>query len=151
MGIKIIAENRKARHDYHILDSLEAGIELRGSEVKSLRLGQCQLKDSYCDFHNGELFLVNMHISEYKYSSYNNHQPERRRKLLLHKEQINKLYSQIREKGFSCVPLKLYLKEGWVKVEIALVKGKKAYDKRDDIKKRDVQRELAQRTRHDRH
>ena len=144
MGIKIISENRKARHDYHILDSYEAGLQLRGSEVKALRLGQCQLKDSYCDFHNDELFLVNMHISEYKWSTYNNHQPERRRKLLLNRDELNKLYGRIREKGFSCVPLKIYFKEGWAKVEIALVKGKKEYDKRETIKTRDESRRLAQ-------
>lgn len=150
MGIKIISENRKARHDYHILDTFEAGLELRGSEVKSLRLGQCQLKDSYIDLHNGELFLINMHISEYKWSSYNNHAPERRRKLLMKRSEIDKLYGRIREKGFSCVPLKLYFKEGWAKCEIALVKGKKDFDKREDIKTRDANRELARSRRHSR-
>jgi SsrA-binding protein len=144
MGIKIVSENRKARFDFHILDRYEAGLELRGSEVKALRLGQCQLKDSYVDFHNNELFLINMHISEYKWSSYNNHAPERRRRLLLNRSEINKLYTAMKEKGFTCVPLKLYFKEGWAKVEIALAKGKKSFDKRDDIKKRDVSRNLAQ-------
>lgn len=150
MGIKIISENRKARHDYHILDTFEAGIALRGSEVKSLRMGQCQLKDSYVDFHNGELFLINMHISEYKWSSYNNHTPERRRKLLMNRSEIDKMYARIREKGFTCVPLKIYFKQGWAKVEIALVKGKKDFDKRQDIKTRDVNRNLAQSKRRDR-
>lgn len=150
MGIKIISENRKARHDYHILDTFEAGLALRGSEVKSLRMGQCQLKDSYVDFHNGELFLINMHISEYKWSSYNNHIPERRRKLLMNRSEIDKMYARIREKGFTCVPLKLYFKQGWAKVEIALVKGKKDFDKRQDIKTRDVNRSLAQTKRRDR-
>lgn len=144
MGIKIVSENRKAWHDYHILDKFEAGLILRGSEVKSMRLGQCQLKDSYIDFHNGELFLINMHISEYKQSSYNNHTPERRRKLLMNRSEIDKMYARIREKGFTCVPLKVYFKEGWAKVEIALVKGKKDFDKREDIKKRDASRSLAQ-------
>jgi SsrA-binding protein len=144
MGIKIISENRKARFDYHILDTYEAGIVLRGSEVKSMRAGQCQLKDSYVDFHNGELFLINMHISEYKQSSYNNHVPERRRKLLMSRSEINKMYARIREKGFTCVPLKIYFKEGWAKVEVALVKSKKDFDKRDVIKTRDVNRNLAQ-------
>jgi SsrA-binding protein len=144
MGIKIISENRKARFDYHILDTYEAGIVLRGSEVKSMRAGQCQLKDSYVDFHNGELFLINMHISEYKQSSYNNPVPERRRKLLMSRSEINKMYARIREKGFTCVPLKIYFKEGWAKVEVALVKSKKDFDKRDVIKTRDVNRNLAQ-------
>ncbi len=139
-----MAENRKARHDYQILDTLEAGLALRGSEVKALRNGQCQLKDSYVDFHNGELFVINVHISEYKASSYNNHTPERRRKLLLNRKELDKLYGQIREKGFTCIPLKVYFKEGWAKIEIALAKGKKNYDKREDIKKRDVTRNLAQ-------
>ncbi len=147
MGIKIISENRKARHDYHILDTWEAGLQLMGSEVKALRLGMCQLKDSYVDFHNGELFVINVHISEYKSSSYNNHVPERRRKLLLNRKEIEKLYAQIREKGFTCIPLKMYFKEGWAKLEIALAKGKKEFDKREAIKKRDVKKELAQRTR----
>jgi SsrA-binding protein len=147
MGIKIVTENRKAWHDYHIMDRYEAGLELRGSEVKALRLGQCQLKDSYVDFHNGELFVLNVHISEYKSSSYNNHTPERRRKLLLNRNEIDKLYGQIREKGFTCIPLKVYFKEGWAKIEIALAKGKKDFDKREAIKTRDVKKELAQRTR----
>lgn len=150
MGIKIVAENRKSRHDFHIFDKYEAGLELRGSEVKALRLGQCQLKDAYVDFHNGELYLINVHISEYKWSSYNNHQPERRRKLLMKRGEIDKLYGQIREKGFTCVPLKLYFKDGWAKVEIALAKGKKTYDKRHDIKTRDVNRRMDQARRHSR-
>lgn len=144
MGIKIVSENRKARHDFHIFDKYEAGLELRGSEVKALRLGQCQLKDAYVDFHNGELYLINVHISEYKWSSYNNHQPERRRKLLMKRGEIDKLYGQIKEKGFTCVPLKMYFKDGWAKVEIALAKGKKSHDKRDDIKTRDVNRRMDQ-------
>lgn len=144
MGIKIISENRKAWHDYHILDKYEAGLELRGSEVKALRLGMCQLKDSHVDFHNGELFVHNVNIAEYRSSSYNNHSPERRRKLLLSRKELDKLYGAIREKGFTCIPLKVYFKEGWAKMEIALAKGKKDHDKRDAIKTRDVKREMAQ-------
>src|SRR4051812_44843752 len=108
MGIKIISENRKARHDYSILETLEAGLVLRGSEVKSLRDGSCQLKDSYVAFVGTEAFLQNAHISVYKASSYNNHEPERRRKLLLNKRELLKLHSAIQEKGLTCVPLKVY-------------------------------------------
>lgn len=142
MGIKLVTENRKARHDYHILKTYEAGIVLKGSEVKSIRAGQVQLKDSYVAFQGTEAFLQNAHIGVYTQSSYNNHEPERFRKLLLHAEELKKIFASIREKGLSCVPLKVYLKEGKVKIEIALVKGKKKGDKREDIKKRDVSREI---------
>jgi SsrA-binding protein len=141
---KVITENRKARHDYEVLSTYEAGLVLNGSEVKSLREGSCQLKDSYVDFQSSEMFLVGVHISMYKASSYNNHFPERRRKLLMHREEINRLYAQIREKGLTIVPLKMYFLQGRAKVELALVKGKKDHDKRATIKKRDANRELAQ-------
>lgn len=144
MGIKIIVQNRKAFHDYTVLDTFEAGIVLRGSEVKSLRDGHAQLKDSYVIFEKDELWLLNTHISVYAASSYNNHTPERRRKLLMHRREIDKIIAQIKEKGLTVVPLKLYFKEGKVKAEIALVKGKKSHDKRDSIKKRDVQRQIDQ-------
>lgn len=143
MSIKIVAENRKARHDYTIVDTFEAGLVLTGSEVKSLRNGQCQLKDSYVVFDRAEMYLQNAHISVYKSSSYNNHHPERKRKLLMHRDQINKLSGQVIEKGLTIVPLKVYFKESRAKVELALVKGKKAHDKRDSIKSRDVERDLA--------
>ena len=144
MGIKIISENRKARHDYTILDTYEAGLVLTGSEVKSLRAGQVQLKDSYVIFKNDELWLLNTHISPYSASSYNNHEPERLRKLLLHRREIDKIIGQFKEKGLTMVPLKMYFKEGRAKVEVALVKGKKTIDKREDIKKRDVKRQMDQ-------
>jgi len=146
MGIKIIANNKKARFDYTLVETFEAGLSLRGSEVKSLRDGSCNLKDSYISFKGHEAFLQKAHISEFKASSYNNHEPERNRKLLLHKTELNKIYANMREKGYSCVPLKIYFKGGRVKLEIALVKGKKQHDKRQDIKeksaKRDIQRQL---------
>jgi len=142
MGIKLISENKKARFDYFIVDTYEAGIELRGSEVKSLRDHQVQLKDSYISFVGSEAFLQNAHIAEYKNSSYNNHAPERLRKLLLHRGELEDIFAALREKGLTCVPLKMYFKEGRVKVEIALVKGKKQHDKREAIKKRDVSNEL---------
>jgi SsrA-binding protein len=144
VGIKIISENRKARHDYSILDTYEAGLVLTGSEVKSLRDGNVQLKDSYVIFKNDELWLLNVHIAPYSASSYNNHEPERLRKLLLHRREIDKIIGQFKEKGLTMVPLKIYFKEGRAKVEVALVKGKKSIDKREDIKKRDVKRQLDQ-------
>lgn len=144
MGIKIIAENRKARFDFTVIDDFEAGIELMGSEVKSLRNSQVTLKDSYISFKGDEAFLQNAHISEYKASSYNNHSPERLRKLLLHRIELNRIFDAIREKGLTCVPLKIYFKKGRVKLQIALVKGKDKGDKRQDAKKRDANREMAQ-------
>ena len=142
MGILIISENKKARFDYHIIETFEAGLQLTGSEVKSLRARQVQLKDSYVAFVGNEAFLQNAHISEYKNSSYNNHHPERLRKLLMHRREIDEIYAALRERGLSCVPLKIYFKEGRAKIEVALVKGKKAHDKREAIKKRDVSAEL---------
>jgi len=141
-SISIIAENRKAWHDYTILETLEAGMVLLGSEVKALRNKQAQLKDSYVSIRGTEAFLQNAHISEYRASSYNNHAPERLRKLLLHRIEIEKISRSIQEKGITVVPLKLYFKKGKVKVELALVKGKKAHDKRDSLKKRDADREI---------
>jgi SsrA-binding protein len=142
MSILLITENRKARHDYIIIETFEAGLALTGSEVKSLRDKQVQLKDSYVSFIKDEAFLQNAHIAEYRASSYNNHAPERLRKLLLHRNELEKIYGALREKGYTCVPLKIYFKKGRAKVEIALVKGKNFVDKRESIKKRDVNREL---------
>jgi SsrA-binding protein len=142
MGILIISENKKARFDYHVVETFEAGMVLTGSEVKSLRGNQVQLKDSYVSFVGNEAFLQNAHIAEYKNSSYNNHHPERLRKLLLNRREINEIYGALREKGLTCVPLKIYFKDGRVKLEIALVKGKKLHDKRESIKKRDVSLEM---------
>lgn len=137
MSVKVIAENRKARHDFELMDKFEAGVVLTGSEVKSIRGGSINLKDSYVVFQGDEIFLQNCHISVYKASSYNNHVPERLRKLLLNRSEIIKIISKIQERGFSCVPTQVYLKNGRVKIEIALAKGKKQHDKRDAIKKRD--------------
>lgn len=143
-AIKVVTENRKARHDYSIDQTFEAGIELQGSEVKSIRKGDVNLKDSYVVFSNREAYLQNAHISEYRASSYMNHAPERRRKLLLNRNELERIERAVEEKGLSCVPLKIYFKGGWAKVEIAIVRGKKAHDKRESIKGRDADRELAQ-------
>jgi SsrA-binding protein len=141
-GILIIQDNRKARFDYEVIETYEAGLALTGSEVKSLREKNVQLKDSYISFQRDEAFLQNAHISPYKSSSYNNHAPERLRKLLLNRHELEKIYGALREKGYSCVPLKIYFKRGRVKLEIALVRGKKAHDKREAMKTKDVQRQL---------
>lgn len=142
MGILIISDNKKARFDYTIVETFEAGMMLTGSEVKSLRNNQVQLKDSYVSFIGNEAFLQNAHIAEYKNSSYNNHTPERLRKLLLNRRELDEIYGALRERGLTCVPLKIYFKGGRVKLEIALVKGKKLHDKREAIKKRDVSMEM---------
>jgi SsrA-binding protein len=144
MGIKIISDNRKAFHSYHVLEKFEAGLVLFGSEVKSLRDAHVQLKDSYVAFKGDELWLQNCHINPYSASSYNNHVPERARKLLMHRREIDKIIAQLKERGLGMVPLKIYFKDGIAKIEVALVKGKKAHDKREDIKKRDAKRELDQ-------
>jgi SsrA-binding protein len=146
--MEIIQDNRKVRFDYEIVETFEAGLALTGSEVKSLRQKNVQLKDSYVVFKSDEAYLQNAHIAEYKMGSYNNHAPERLRKLLLHRQEINKIYSALREKGFSCVPTKIYFKKNKIKIEIALVKGKKVHDKRQAIKKRDVQNQIRQTLRH---
>lgn len=143
MGIKLISDNKKARFDYAILDKYEAGLVLTGSEVKSIREGEVSLKDSYISFKNGEAFLQNAHINVYKASSYNNHHPERLRKLLLNREEIDKIMGKVQEKSLSCVPLRLYFKKGRIKVEIGLGRGKKQYDKRHSLKQKDSDRELA--------
>ncbi|SMC76900.1 SsrA-binding protein [Desulfocicer vacuolatum DSM 3385] len=140
--IKIIASNRKARHEYHISDEVEAGIVLVGTEVKSIREGGVNLKDSYADIKNGEVFLRQLHISPYKYAYYNNHDALRTRKLLLHRREINKLTVKINERGFTIVPLKIYFKNGKIKVQLGLAKGKKLYDKRNTIKDRDIKRDM---------
>ncbi|HVK61092.1 MAG TPA: SsrA-binding protein SmpB [Bdellovibrionales bacterium] len=142
--IKVVAENKKARFDYSIGETFEAGLELKGSEVKSLRAGEITLKDSYIAFKNGEAYLQNAHINVYKASSYMNHEPERLRRLLLKSTELAKIERAITEKGLTCVPLKVYFKGGWAKLEIALAKGKNAGDKRESMKSRDVSRELAQ-------
>lgn len=138
---KLIANNKKAYHDFFIIDTYEAGIALHGTEVKSLRMGKCSIKESFIRIENGEVFIYGMHISPYEKGNIFNKDPLRVRKLLLHKAEINKLLGKIKEKGMSVVPLKVYLKGSLVKVEIGLAKGKKLYDKRDDIAKKDQQRE----------
>ncbi len=142
-GERLIASNKKALHDYFVLQKVEAGIELRGSEVKSLRDGRAQLKDSYVLFKGGEAFLFGAHISPYSYANRENHDPERTRKLLLHKREIEKLEAQVVEKGLTVVPLRLYFKGNRVKAELAVVRGKKQYDKRETEKRREADREAA--------
>lgn len=140
---KLIASNRKAFHDYFILQKVEAGIALTGTEVKSLREGRVNLKDSYIGFDHGEAFLVGTHISPYSHGNRENHDPERKRKLLLHRREIDRLFGQVVEKGLTIVPLRLYFKGGKVKAEIAVVRGKKLYDKREAEKRRELSREAA--------
>jgi len=143
MTIKTVATNRKAFHNYHIGDSFEAGIALTGSEIKSLRSGRVSLGDAYVRPEHGELWLLNAHIARYEASSYLSHEPKRPRKLLLHRKEIDNLTSKVSEKGLTLVPTRLYIKGNIAKVEIALGKGKRLYDKRESISRREVERELA--------
>ncbi len=145
MGIKVVATNRKARHEYILLDTYEAGLVLKGSEIKSIRAGQISLAQAYVSLDGNEAWLVNSHIAPYNEASRNNHDPLRPRKLLLHRTEIHKLSDKVRQKGATVIPLRLYLKDGRAKVEIALAKGKKHYDKRADIAKRDAEREMDRR------
>ncbi len=138
---KVVATNRKARHNYHIIDTIEAGIVLKGTEVKSIRDGNVNLKDSYARLINAEMFLFNMHISPYKQGNIFNHAPLRDRKLLLNKKEIRKFTNKVEERGMTLVPISLYFKNGKIKVELALAKGKRLYDKRESIAKRDYDRE----------
>lgn len=140
-NIKIIANNKKAYHDYFIEDKYEAGIALHGTEVKSLRMGKCSVKESFIRIENGEMFIYGMHISPYEKGNIFNKDPLRVRKLLLHKHQINKIAGQLAQKGYTVVPLSVYFKGSLVKIEIGLAKGKKLYDKREDIAKKDQRRE----------
>jgi SsrA-binding protein len=150
-GRKLIAQNRKARHDYHLDDKLEAGLVLTGTEVKSLRAGRASLVDGYVDIKDGELWLRNVHIPEYTEGTWNNHEPRRPRKLLLHREQIRKLTNKTQESGLTIIPLSLYFQDGYAKVEIAVARGKKNYDKRQALAerqaKRDADRAMSQRGR----
>lgn len=141
MSTKTI-ENRKARHDYHIVETYEAGIVLQGTEVKSLRAGQANIKDSFARIKDSEVFLINMHISPYEQGNINNHEPTRERKLLMHKSEIRKLIGQTKEKGLTLVPLKIYFTRGKAKAQIGLAKGKNLYDKRQDMATRDAKREM---------
>ncbi len=146
MVIKTVATNRKAYHNYHIGDSIEAGIVLTGSEIKSIRAGRVSLGDAYVRPERGELWLLNAHIARYEASSYLSHEPTRPRKLLLHRKEIKSLTSKVSEKGLTLVPIRLYIKGSIAKVEVALAKGKKLYDKRESIGRREVERELARAT-----
>lgn len=139
---KLISNNRKARHDYHIDETFEAGIILTGTEVKSVRLTRVNLKDSYAKVENSELFLYNMHISPYEQGNRFNHEPLRTRKLLMRKVEIGRLAGKVKEKGYTLVPLKIYLKQGLVKIELGLGRGKKSYDKRQTIAERESRREM---------
>ena len=141
-GGKVVVQNRRARHDYFIEETWEAGIELRGTEVKSLRLGKGNLKDCYAAVKNGEIFVHGMHISPYEKGSFSNTDPLRPKRLLMHKSEIRKLQQGVMQKGLALIPLSIYLKNGRMKLEIALCKGKKLYDKREDLQKRDVQRDI---------
>jgi SsrA-binding protein len=142
-GRKVIASNRRARHDYEILDTYEAGIVLTGTEVKSLRAGRASLTDAFASVDDGEVWLRNLHIPEYTQGSWTNHEPRRTRKLLLHRKEILRLIGKTRESGLALVPLSMYFSDGKVKVEIALGRGKRSYDKRADLVKRDANREVA--------
>ena len=141
--MKVVAVNKKARNDYDILETYEAGIELKGTEVKSLREGSVSFKDSFCKVKGGEIFLINLHIAPYKHAGVFNHDPERPRKLLLHKREIKRLAGKVQEEGVTIIPLKIYFNDrGIAKVEIAVAKGRKKYDKREKIKKKEIERRL---------
>lgn len=141
-GVRLICSNKKAHHDFEILETFEAGIVLLGSEVKSLREGRANLKDSHAKIKRGEVFLYGVHISPYSSASYNNHEPERVRKLLLHRREIKRLLGKTQERGLTLVPLKMYFKQGKVKVELALARGKKDYDKRETLKRKQEARDM---------
>lgn len=141
-NFKTISENRKARHEYFVLESMETGIELMGTEVKSLRLGQVNLKDSWCSIDKGELFIKGMHISPYEKGNIFNRDPMRVRKLLMHRKEINRLFGKVKQDGLTLIPLSLYFKGSMVKVQLGLCKGKKLYDKREDAAKKDAKRQI---------
>ena len=141
-AVKTIAPNRKARHDYHIDDTFEAGMVLTGTEIKSIRAGRVSLRDSYATIKEGELWLQNAHIAPYDQGTYANHEPRRPRKLLMHRREINRIASKLLEKGFTLVPLRLYLKNNLAKVELGLARGKKQYDKRAALRQKETRREI---------
>ena len=149
--LKMVAENRKARHDYEIMDRMEAGLVLLGTEVKSARQGRVNLKDSYVSTRGGELFLVQCHISPYTHSSFDNHDPHRERKLLMHKQEMRRLIGKITERGLTLIPLRVYFRKGLLKVELGLAKGRKSHDRRAVVRereqKRDVEAQLKERNR----
>ncbi|MEK4028079.1 MULTISPECIES: SsrA-binding protein SmpB [Bacillaceae] len=139
---KVVAQNKKARHDFFIEETFEAGIVLQGTEIKSIRAGRVNLKDAFARIQKGEVFVYNMHISPYEQGNRYNHDPLRTRKLLLHRKQIDKLIGETKEAGYSIVPLKMYLKDGYAKLLIGLAKGKKKFDKREDLKKKEAKRDV---------
>ncbi len=141
-GVKIVVQNRRARHDYFIQETWEAGIELRGTEVKSLRMGKCNLKDSFAQVKNGEMLVQGMHISPYENGNIFNTDPMRPKRLLMHKAEIRKAQQSVMQQGLALIPLSVYLKDGRMKMELALCKGKKLYDKRDDMARRDAKRDI---------
>lgn len=142
MGFRVMANNRKARHNYHIEETIEAGIALTGTEVKSVRSGRVNLADAYAMVERGEVWLYNMHIAPYDHGNRWNHEPTRRRKLLLHRNQIDYLAGKVRQQGYTLVPLQVYLKGPWIKVELGIARGKKLYDKRRDIAQREAERRI---------
>ena len=147
-GTRTVASNRRARHDYEVLEAVEAGLSLQGSEVKSLRAGRGDLKDGYGIIEQGQAWLVGVHISPYQFSREGGHDPDRTRKLLLHREEIERIRGKLEQKGLTLIPLRLYFKEGKVKVEVALARGKAKYDKRETLKRRQAEREMQRAMRH---
>lgn len=141
-AIKLVSDNRRARHEYEILDVLECGIQLQGTEVKSMRNGQCSLQDAFARIEDGEVWLYNCYIAPYDHGNRFNHEPRRKRRLLLHARQILKFHQKMKEKGLTLIPLKIFFKRNWVKVDIALARGKQLHDKRDSIAKRETKRQL---------
>ncbi|MBC7928670.1 MAG: SsrA-binding protein SmpB [Bryobacteraceae bacterium] len=148
--VRLLSENRQARHNFHLLETIEAGLQLLGTEVKSIKTGKVQLKEAYADIQGNEAWLLNAHISEYSHGNRENHTPMRKRKLLLHRNEIDKLQSKVKEKGLSLIPLKLYLKNGKVKCEIAVARGKKLHDKRESERAREANDEARQAVRRSR-
>ncbi|MGI6361216.1 MAG: SsrA-binding protein SmpB [Bacillota bacterium] len=140
--IKIISENRKARHEYHFLETFEAGIELKGTEVKSLRNAKVSIQEAYARIERGEVYIYNMHIAPYEMGNRFNHEPKRPRRLLLHKAEIRRIYAKVREKGFTLIPVKIYFVRGLAKLELALAQGKKLYDKRHDLAEKEAKRDI---------
>ncbi|WP_191014680.1 SsrA-binding protein SmpB [Treponema zioleckii] len=147
-NVKIIAQNKKARFNYFVEDKIECGIELQGTEVKSVKGGNVSFADSFAEIQNGEVWMRNFHISEYAFSSFFNHNPDRKKRLLLHKDEIKRLQRKVEEKGYTLIPLDFYLKKGRVKITLGVCKGKKLFDKRDTIKQRDLDREMSRDFRH---
>ena len=141
-GVKVVCRNKRARHDYELGERFEAGMELSGTEVKSLRMGKANLTDAYARVVDGEVWLMNLHISPYPFARYDNHDPDRKRRLLMHKKEIRKLFGKTQERGQALIPLSIYFKDGWAKVDLALGKGKHSYDKRQTLKRRDAEREM---------